>query len=115
MVKDKSMLFAVRIVNLYKFLCEKKEYVMSRQILKSGTSIGANITEANCAISKKEFLSKIYISLKECAETGYWLELLLKTEFISEKEFISLNEDREEIFKMLTSITKTTKNNIHNE
>jgi len=109
------MLFAVRIVNLYKFLCEKKEYVMSRQILKSGTSIGANITEANRAISKKEFLSKIYISLKECAETGYWLELLLKTEFISEKEFISLNEDREEIFKMLTSITKTTKNNIHNE
>jgi len=114
MVKDKSMLFAIRIVKLYKALCEKKEYVMSKQILKSGTSIGANIAEANCAFSKKEFLSKTYISLKECAETGYWLELLLKTEFINEKEFSSLNEDREEIYKMLMAITKTTRKKINN-
>ena len=115
MIKDKSMLFAIRVVNLYKMLCEKKEYVMSKQILKSGTSIGANIAEANCAISKKEFLSKIYISLKECAETGYWLELLQKTEYISEKDFVSLNDDREQLNKMLSAITKTTKKNLSNE
>ena len=108
-VKDKSMLFAIRIVNLYKLLCEKKEYVMSRQVLKAGTSIGANLTEAECAISKKDFLAKVYIAFKECAETGYWLELLLKTGFLSEKEFESINGDREEIHKLLTTITKTTR------
>ena len=113
-VKDKSMLFAIRIVNLYKFLCEKKEYVMSKQILKSGTSIGANIAEANSAISKKEFLSKIYISLKECAETCYWLELLFKTEYINKKEFVTISEDCEELYKMLTAITKTTRERINN-
>ena len=73
----KSKRFAVRIVRLYQYLCEeKREFVLSKQILRSGTSIGANLAEAECAISKKDFLSKIYIALKECSETLYWLELL---------------------------------------
>ena len=113
-VKKKSVSFAIRIVNLYKYLCEKKEYVMSKQVLKAGTSIGANIAEAECAISRKDFLAKIYIAFKECAETGYWLELLLKTEFLDEKEFESINYDREEIYKLLAAITKTTRGRISN-
>ena len=72
-IKKKTMAFAIRIVNLYKFLCEKKkEYVLSKQVLRSGTSIGANIVEAGCSFSKKEFLAKNYIAFKECAETKYW-------------------------------------------
>jgi len=78
-VREKSMAFAIRIVNLSRILCEKKEYVLSRQVLKAGTSIGANLAEADCAISRKDFLAKVYISFKECAETKYWLELLQKT------------------------------------
>ena len=79
-VKEKSMAFAIRIVNLYKLLCgDKKEYVLSKQILRAGTSIGANVVEAGCAFSKKEFIAKNYIAFKECAETKYWLELLRKT------------------------------------
>ena len=81
-VKYKSKRFAVRIVNLYKYLCnEKKEFVLSKQILRSGTSIGANIAESECAISRRDFLAKVYIALKECAETLYWLDLLYETEF----------------------------------
>ena len=113
-VREKSMLFAIRIVNLYKFLCEKKEYVLSKQILKAGTSIGANLAEADSAISKKDFLAKVYISLKECAETGYWLELLQKTDFITKNEFESISADREELFKILTAITKTTRERMAN-
>ena len=83
LVFDKSKDFAIRIVNLYKYLCEtKKEYVLSKQVLRSGTSIGANIAESECAISKKDFMSKLYIALKEATETLYWLELLYKTEYI---------------------------------
>ena len=77
--KYKSKRFAVRIIKLYQYLCEEKhEYVISKQLLRSGTSIGANLAEAECAISRKEFLAKVYIALKECAETKYWLELLWK-------------------------------------
>lgn len=84
--KYKSKKFAVRIVKLYKYLCDtKKEYVLSKQLLRSGTSIGANLEEAECAISKKDFLVKIYISLKECSETKYWLELLYETEYLNKK------------------------------
>ena len=112
-VKEKSMLFAIKIVNLYKFLCEtKKEFVLSRQILKAGTSIGANLAEAECAISKKDFLAKVYISFKECIETKYWLELLYKTDFIHEKDFKSINSDCDELYKLLAAITKTTRENI---
>ena len=104
----KSKAFAVRIVNLYKYLCdEKKEYTLSKQLLRSGTSIGANLAEAECAISRKDFQSKVYISLKECAETLYWLELLFETDYLNEKEYFSVKNDCEEIRKMLSSTTKT--------
>jgi four helix bundle protein len=111
-VKDKSMAFAIRIVNLYKFLCEKKkEFVMSKQILRCGTSIGANIAEAECAFSRKDFLAKIYIAFKECSETKYWLELLLRTEYINIKEYTDIAKDVEELYKILSAITKTTRGN----
>jgi len=85
-IKEKSKLFAVRIINLYKHLSEKKkEFVMSKQLLRSGTSIGANAVEAIYSISNNDMLSKLYISLKECAETLYWLELLRDTKYITEK------------------------------
>ena len=93
-VKYKSKKFAVRIVKLYKYLCdEKKEYVLSKQLLRSGTSIGANIAESECAISEKDFLSKIYIALKEAAETIYWLDLLYETNYLSASEFESIKND----------------------
>ena len=106
--KIKSKRFAIRIVKLYKYLCdEKKEYVLSKQLIRSGTSIGANLAEAECAISKKDFLSKVYIALKECAETIYWLELLYETDFLTENEYVSIKSDCEELRKMLSSTTKT--------
>lgn len=106
--KRKSKAFAVRIVRLYRYLCdEKKEYVLSKQLLRSGTSIGANLAEAECAISKKDFLSKVYIALKECMETKYWLELLHDTDYLTEQEYRSINLDCEELRKMLSSTTKT--------
>ena len=114
MVKYKSKKFAVRIVNLYKYLCdEKKEFVLSKQILRSGTSIGANIAESECAISEKDFLSKIYIALKECAETIYWLDLLFETDYLSSEEYNSIMGDCEEIRKMLSSTTKTLNSKLH--
>ena len=107
-VKYKSKRFAVRIVNLYKYLCnEKKEYILSKQILRSGTSIGANIAESECAISRKDFLSKLYISLKECVETIYWLDLLYETDYLTEEQYKSIKSDCEELRKMLSSSTKT--------
>ena len=110
-IKNKSLIFAKRIVRLYKYLCEeKKEYILSKQLLRSGTSIGANIQEAECGISKKDFLAKMYISFKECVETEYWLELL-KDDYLSEAEYKSIKNDCEELRKILSSITKTTKEN----
>lgn len=107
-IKYKSKMFAVRIVRLYQYLCEeKKEFVLSKQLLRSGTSIGANIAESECAISRKDFLSKVYIALKECAETLYWLELLYDTDYLTEREYISLKNDCEEMRKMMSSTTKT--------
>ena len=112
-VKEKSVLFAVRIVKLYKFLTdEKHELVMSKQILRSGTSIGANIAESNNAISKKDFLSKLYIALKECSETLYWLDILYQTEYLDETQYRSLQADCEELYRLLQSITKTIKTNL---
>lgn len=106
---DKSKVFAVRIVRLYKYLCdEKHEFVLSKQLLRSGTSIGANLSEALYGISRKDFLSKVYISLKECAETKYWLELLYSTEYLTDLEYKSIDADCTELVKLLTSITKTT-------
>lgn len=105
----KSKKFAVRIVNLFKYLCnEKKEYVLSKQLLRAGTSIGANLAEAECSITKKEFLSKVYISLKECSESLYWLDLLYETEYLNESQYNSIKNDCLELKKMLTATTKTT-------
>ena len=110
-VKDKSLEFAVRIVNLYKFLVnEQKEFVMSKQILRSGTSIGANIREAEQAESRADFINKLNIALKEANETEYWLELLIRTEYITREQYESINNDSTEINKLLISIIKTTKN-----
>ena len=92
---------------------EKNEFVLSKQVLRSGTSIGANIAESECAISEKDFLSKIYIALKECAETIYWLELLFETDYLSNEEFNSIIGDCEEIRKMLSSTTKTMNCKLH--
>ena len=111
-VKHKSLIFAKRIIRLYKYLCDdKKEYVLSKQLLRSGTSIGANVTEAECGISRKDFLAKMYIAFKECAETQYWLELLLD-DYISQTEYESIKKDCDELMKMLTSITKTTRSSL---
>ena len=109
-VKSKSKKFAVRAVKLYKYLCnEKREFVLSKQFLKSGTSIGANIAESECASSKKDFLAKIYIALKETNETLYWLDLLFETEYLTQQEYCSMKSDCEEIKKMLSATTKTLK------
>jgi four helix bundle protein len=109
-VLEKSKKFAIRIYNLYKFLCEeKREYVLAKQLLRSGTSIGANLTEAQYSVSRKEFLVKAAISLKECAETEYWLDLLKETNLLSPTEYDSIVEDCKELLRLLISITKTTK------
>lgn len=106
-LEEKSMNFAIRIVKLYKWLCEeKKVYVISKQLLRSGTSIGANIAEAQGAMSKADFLAKIYISSKECLETQFWIELLYKTDILEEREYQSIKTDAVELGKLLTSITK---------
>ena len=107
---EKSRKFAIRIYNLYKYLCdEKREYVLSKQLLRSGTSIGANLTEAQYSISKKEFLAKATISLKECAETEYWLDLLKETEILSQHEYDSIIPDCKELLRLLIATTKTIK------
>ena len=106
--RDKSKAFAVRIINLYKYLVDTyKDYTIPKQILRSGTSIGANLAEAEHAISRKDFTSKIYIALKECAETSYWLELLYKTDYIDQKAYESINADCQELMRMLTATTIT--------
>jgi four helix bundle protein len=112
-IKNKSFDFAVRIVKCYKHLVEtKKEFVMSKQLLRSGTAIGALIKEAEQAESRPDFIHKLNIALKEANETDYWLELLFKTNYLDEKEFSSLQSDCVELLKLLVSIIKTTKENI---
>ena len=114
-IKEKSKRFAVRIVEMYKYLqSEKSEMVMSKQLLRSGTSIGANVSEGVYAQSKGDFLSKNSIALKEAAETEYWLELLKETQYITEKQHHSINEDCREIIKLLIAITKNTKSSMSN-
>lgn len=108
-ILEKSKIFAVRIVNLYKYLNENKhEYVLSKQLLRSGTSIGANVREAHNSQSKKEFIAKMNISLKEASETEYWLELLHETNYLNTEEFQSIYKDCNEINKLLISILKTS-------
>ena len=104
----KSYKFAVRCVNLYKYLCEEKhDYVIGKQLLRSGTSIGANIKEAIRGISKAEFRAKMSISLKEASESEFWIELLRDTEYITKEEAESLLNDCGELLKLLMSIVKT--------
>ena len=111
-IYNKAVDFAVRIVNLYKYLTEiKKETIMSKQLLRSGTSIGANISEALSAESTADFIHKLSISQKELNETQYWLTLLQKTGYISEKQYESIQQDCEDIRKMLISIIITSKKN----
>ena len=110
LVYEKSFKFAIRIVNLYKYLCKQKnEYILSKQVLRSGTSIGANIKEALQAQSKKDFLSKINISLKEASETDYWLKLLVATNYIDDNISKDILDECKELNKILASIVKTTK------
>ena len=105
---EKSFDFAVRIVNLYKYLTQiKREYTLSKQILKSGTSIGANVTEAQRGQSRADFTAKMAIALKEAYETDYWLKLLYRTDYISKSQFKSLNYDIQELIRILISICKT--------
>jgi four helix bundle protein len=109
-LKEKSYAFAIRIVYLYKqIIQEHKEYVLSKQVLRSGTAIGALICEAIFAQSKPDFISKLSISVKEANETIYWLTLLKDTDFIDEKVYISLHKDCEELLKMLISSLNTLK------
>jgi len=109
-VEEKSFSFAVRIVKLCKHLrANKKEYVLSRQLLRAGTSIGANIAEAEQAQSRADFISKMNIALKEAVETNYWLRLLQASDYLSKIEFSSIHSDCRELEKMLTAIVKTAK------
>ena len=111
-VKTKSFQFAVRIVNLYKFLAnERKEFVISKQLLRSGTSIGANVREAINAESKADFNHKMSLSQKECDETIYWLELLKETNYLNKNEFETIYNDALELMKIIRSIILTKKNN----
>lgn len=110
LILNKTLDFAIRIVNMYKYLVDaKKEYVMSKQLLRSGTSIGANIRESQSAESNTYFIHKFSISLKEINETMYWLELLYKTEFISQEQYESVNNDVCEIRKIISSIIISAK------
>lgn len=113
-VLDKSFDFAVRIVNLCKYLQnDKYEYVLSKQLIRSGTSIGANLNEAQAAQSTNDFISKLSISSKEARETKYWIDLLIETNYLprDSQKVISLKEQNIELIKMLTSIVKSTKEN----
>ena len=111
-ILNQSLKFAARIVKLYQYLCkEKRETIISKQIIRSGTSIGANANEAIYGVSKAEFIAKLQISLKETAETEYWLKLLVMSEYLSEAEGQSLIDDCLEIKRILVSSLKTAKEN----
>lgn len=110
LILAKSKAFALRVIQLYQYLCEtKKEYILSKQVLRSGTSIGANAKEAAHAQSKADFYAKMYIDYKEANETEYWLELLHESGYIEKDAFDSIYSDCKEIIKILAAITKTQK------
>lgn len=110
LLEKKTINFAVRIVKFYKFLCEeKKEYILSKQVLRSGTSIGANIRESRNAQSKADFINKLNVALKEADETQYWLEVMEKSEIINSEQVESLNKDLSELIAILVSSLKTLK------
>jgi four helix bundle protein len=116
LLREKSKAFAIRIIKLYKFLsCDKKEFVLSKQILRSGTSIGANFAEAIYGISEADFINKLSIAQKEASETIYWLELLHETDFLTQEQFDSIYTDAEELLKLLAaSIITMKKKKAHN-
>lgn len=115
-IKEKSFDFALRIVKLYKHLTSSKnEYIMSKQLLRSGTSIGANVSEAVQAQTKPDFLAKMNIALKEASETEYWLKLLLASKYLTNDEFKSVNDDCSELLRLLVSIVKTSKTRQENK
>ncbi len=110
----KSISFAIRIINLYKYLiAEKKGFVLSKQMLRSGTAIGAMISEAQFAQSKPDFITKLHIAVKEANEVNYWLYLMYRTDYILEEEYLSLKTDCEELLKLLTASLKTAKSNLN--
>ncbi len=112
-IMQKSLDFAVRIANLYRHVTEQRqEYVLSKQLLKSGTSIGANVREAEGAQTRKDFSAKMHIALKEAYETEYWLELLYRAGYLTETEYRSIFEDGRELTSILASIVKTTKSTL---
>lgn len=113
LIYNKAFKFSISIVDLYNYLCQEKgEYVLSKQLLRSGTSIGANIKEGLQAQSRRDFLNKMNISLKEASETEYWIELLIATKYIDANAYKILLIECKEINRMLVSIVKTTKNNL---
>ncbi|MBI3883419.1 MAG: four helix bundle protein [Sphingobacteriales bacterium] len=112
-LKVKSFDFAVRVINLYKYLKkEHNEFIVSKQLIRSGTSIGAIIREAEHAESLKDFIHKLSICLKEVNESKYWLDLFFVTDFLTKNMYDSLNNDCEELLKLLTASVKTSKNRI---
>ena len=116
LIEEKCMNFSIRIVNLCRYLNEeKREFRIADQMFRSGTSIGANVAEAQCAITKNDFVAKTYISLKECNETLYWLRFLQRTNYISQCQFDSIYNDCDELKRLLVSITKTARQNIANQ
>ncbi|MBQ7382326.1 MAG: four helix bundle protein [Bacteroidales bacterium] len=114
-LEEKTYAFALRIIKAYNFLTSKNEYVLSKQLLRAGTSIGANCREATYAQSKMDFINKLSIALKEANETIYWLELLHDSDFIDDKSFNSIHDDGLEILKLLISIIKTSKENLQKQ
>ncbi|MDR3340351.1 MAG: four helix bundle protein [Candidatus Symbiothrix sp.] len=113
-LQEKAFAFAIRIVNLYKYLCEeKKEFVLSKQVVRSGTSIGANIEECIGGQSDKDFIAKLSIAYKEARETRYWLKLLLATNYISQEQANSVLQDAEELCKIMAKILLTVKNKLN--
>ena len=109
-LRDKSFLFAIRIVNLSKYLiAEKKEYILSKQVIRSGTCVGGMIREAEHSESKNDFIHKLAIAQKEINETIYWLELLLATDYLNKEQFESINYEAIELIQILTTIIKNTK------
>lgn len=109
LLQEKGLSFAIRCVNLMKLLNERHEFIISKQMMRSGTSIGANISESQSAQSDMDYISKLSISLKEAQETKYWFDLLYRTEYIDEKEYSSMCSDVREMIAMLTTLIKSKK------
>ncbi len=114
LIHQKSFLFALSTIETYKTLLKKNEYVLSKQLLRSGTSVGANIRESKNAESKKDFIHKLSISQKECDESIYWIELLFHSHYISKEKYFELHNQATTLLKLLKSIIITTKSNLAN-